>query len=489
MVHLQGEWGSGKSSFLNFIEKNLNSDGDKWVVVKYNAWKNQHISPPWWTLIDQIYKQSKESLTNCSWFGLCLREKWRRIIWYSGWEKIVSLVFTIVFCVVLYKYGSSLLGFLVDTPLQGSETESTMAEGAKETTKLAMEFDKDPMILLIKLIVTFGSLFGVLYSLSKFIATPFFINTSGEAASFISRAQDPMNRIKKHFGKLVNDISSKKENRELAVFIDDIDRCNEGFIVEFLEGIQTLFKDERVLYIIAGDKKWISTSFNNVYKSFGAVSSNENKLGELFLEKAFQLSFRMPNVSDRAKEDFWKHLLGDTEDTGQERIDSNTELQEEVKDKIKSEINNNRGKLTDPVFMKELENQFNMTPDYVTDILIKAKNENSQEIKHLLQEYHSVIKTNPRSIIRLANNYTMVRSTLMAERITFSEDKLFRWLVIEDLFPEINEKLNTMTAISDIENVIEDMKDNSLRARCLELLNEKPGGQFSIEDISHIKGL
>src|SRR5690606_6905879 len=43
MVHLNGEWGAGKSSFLKLIKKNLKAGDKKWVIIEYNAWQNQHI--------------------------------------------------------------------------------------------------------------------------------------------------------------------------------------------------------------------------------------------------------------------------------------------------------------------------------------------------------------------------------------------------------------------------------------------------------------
>ncbi len=112
MVHLQGEWGAGKSSFLNFISNNLSNKDEKWIIVNYNAWQNQHISPPWWTLIDHIYRKSKPQLNRINRFFLSVKENIRRIIWYNGGRKILASLLTIVFAMLIIRYGNSIIEFL-----------------------------------------------------------------------------------------------------------------------------------------------------------------------------------------------------------------------------------------------------------------------------------------------------------------------------------------------------------------------------------------
>lgn len=481
MVHLQGEWGAGKSSFLNFISKNLNTEGEKWIVVNYNAWQNQHISPPWWTLIDQIYRQSESQLTGYDKYLLWRKENYRRMIWYSGWQKALALLLTIGFTILIIAFGSSILEVLANKTVSSKNVTNA-------TPGLTID-------VFAKLLITLGSAIGVIYSFSKFITTPFIMKSSSEAVSFMSRASDPMTRIKSHFSNLVDNINSKEKKRQLAIFIDDIDRCNKEFIVHLLEGIQTLFKDKRVLYIIAGDKRWITTSFGNAYKEFSSDGSKSDELGELFLEKAFQLSFRMPNVEEGAKKEYWNYILGLSESKTEEapKIDSFEKLTKDQQTQVKKAITNATDYLTFPDFMKQMEDEFNLTRDTVTDLIIKEKNSDAGEIRHLLKDFHSVIDANPRSIIRLANNYTMTRSTLIAERKDISADKIFRWLVIEDLYPKIKLVVSKLSSIDDIKAIFEkEISAETLKNDCINLLideKKEKGGSFDIEEIKDIIGL
>ena len=499
MVHLQGEWGSGKSSFLNFIKKNLNDEDEKWIVVNYNAWQNQHISPPWWTLIDQIYRQSKAEFSWWCRFGLWSKENFRRVIWYSGWQKVLTLMLSIGFIILIFLFGSSILEILTNKTITSTAIDN-------KTTGLTIE-------VFANLLITLGSIIGVIYSLSKFISTPFFMTSSMDAVSFMNRASDPMNKIKRHFSKLVNNINRKNKNnhffkllekigfkqetRQLAIFIDDIDRCNKEFIVQLLEGIQTLFKDKRVLYIVAGDKNWITTSFGNIYKEFSNGNEVSSNLGELFLEKAFQLSFRMPNVEKEAKRKYWNHILGlpETEDSDNQFGETLKSLTFEIIEKLSILVDEYAAKREDiasPKIMKDMEKQFNLSADAVSDFVIEEKNKNKEELQHLLKDFHTLIDTNPRSIIRLANNYTMTLSTLIAERKYVSADKIFRWLVIEDLVPNIKHEIKIFTTLEMVQEYIDKIENPLHKENCNLLLKgnmEKEESILEIEEIKNIIGL
>jgi hypothetical protein len=485
MVHLQGKWGAGKSSFLNFIKKNLNSGDEKWIIVEYNAWQNQHIKPPWWSLIDQVYLKSKEQLKKLinrkACFHLWRKEVLRRIWRYSGWQKITAFFLFTVSIICIFYFGDDLL---------------TVFENSKELTKTNGDITDKSFISKLgdfgKLVLTIASLLGTLYGFTKFITIPFFINSSRDAESFVMKASDPMNQVKQHFNDLVSNINNKEKKRQLAIFIDDIDRCDKEFIVQLLEGIQTLFKDKKVLYIVAGDKNWISTSFANKYEEFASENVNKNQLGEFFIQKAFQLSFRLPNISEESKQNYWNHILGMNTDEESGKVDSIEDLSDAQQTEIKSVLKESKSELTNPEFVQNIQEKYNLTGDTASNIVIEEKNKDTEELKHLLQDYHKFIDTNPRSIIRLANNYTMARSILMAERVTFNEHVLFRWLVIEDLCPKVKTIVSTIEELIEFEEIINKNNDIIKRNNCLKLLKgdeEFMEGEITIGDIKTIKGL
>lgn len=494
MVHLQGEWGAGKSTFLNLIKKHLSDDKEDWIVVNYNAWQNQHITPPWWTLIDQIYRQTKTHKA-FKFFGKLRRsENLRRLKLYTGWQLIIAIILTLIFTTILITKGNSIVDYITHLPFFEGDNE------VKETGSAIGAFSK--------LFLTLASVVTIIFTFSKLVSSSFFLNSSDDANSFIKRSADPMSRIKVHFGKLVDNINtlekqrklrllwstvqiptSKIKKRQLAIFIDDIDRCNRDFIIELLEGIQTLFKDKKVLYIVAGDKNWITTSFANAYSEFNnQQSSKQHNLGELFLEKAFQLSLRMPNISDASKEEYWSHILGITEATNQKKVEVE-EISSELKKEVQQELDTAVEDITTPEFIQKFEEKHNLSSNAASSLIIEKKNESDQEIRHLLKDLHGLVETNPRSIIRLANNYTMTRSTLIAERKNFDAEKLLRWLILKDLNPSVIDAARSNKELEEIKEEIKDPLEKEPFEKLLALSKNGKVERLTVEEIKQFEGI
>jgi CheY-like chemotaxis protein len=103
MVHLHGPWGTGKTSVLNFLRAYL-QDADRpsaqpWVVVDFNAWQQQRVRPPWWTLIHAIYAQSARQLGLAR--SVLLRVRW--LVWRAraDWVPTLTAVVLILAAVLL----------------------------------------------------------------------------------------------------------------------------------------------------------------------------------------------------------------------------------------------------------------------------------------------------------------------------------------------------------------------------------------------------
>jgi hypothetical protein len=470
MVHLQGSWGSGKSTFLNLLQEHLSTEKRKWVVVKFNAWQNQHITPPWWTFINQIYHQANEKMT----WGSRIRFKWsenkRRILKYTQWQKVIQFSVFILFVGILLFYGKSFI--------EAAENYPSHKSNVSEAKGL-------PLIVFAKLIVSIGAAFGGIYMLSKFVSTPFLMRNASEAESFVRKASDPMQSIKTHFEGLIDNIN--REQFEVAVFIDDLDRCNTEYTIKLLEGIQTLFKERRVLYLVAGDKDWIATCFETNYKDFTNVVSSNQKLGELFLEKAFQLSIRLPQISEASKQKYWKFILNSD---GIQKETISPKIRAEIKARVK-ELNKT-GELKNTSILTDFENEFDIAESELSDVVLEVLDENQNDVKHLLENHHSLIESNPRAIIRLANEYTMYRNILWSERIDFDSDILFRWIIIESKFPIIAAKIRNNIKIIDTENFTELIAKIENQEKFNKLFNDSSnehGGQMTKNQLADILGI
>ncbi len=89
----------------------------------------------------------------------------------------------------------------------------------------------------------------------------------------------------------------------LVVFADDLDRCEEPEVKEFLTGMKTFLDDRRVYYVIAAD--------------IDKLRDKANKEEPEFLRKIVQIDWNVPNLNGKERELFIKNLLqeaGATED-------------------------------------------------------------------------------------------------------------------------------------------------------------------------------
>ena len=242
-LHIYGPWGSGKTTLLNLIEQEFKknsgeSEQEKWIVIRFNAWQQQRAGPAWWTLTDALYKQSKKQLRRTESLRLRFFENtWR---WLHGlsyrffWPSIILGIIVIV-----------LFAFDISSITKASQSIDDFFGYLQNRVGL--------VIASCLAIVT-----GIL-ALSKSLAP----GSSHAATEFIKLTNDPMDQISNHYNKLVKWI-----NKPIVVFIDDLDRCQGTYTVELLERIQTLFRDSNVIYIVTADRRWIYTCYEKAYDDF-----------------------------------------------------------------------------------------------------------------------------------------------------------------------------------------------------------------------------
>lgn len=416
MIHLQGAWGEGKSTFLRLLEKHLNdkakeSSGgvdkkEQWIIVNFNAWQHQHIDPPWWIFMDSVYRKIREDekYNPVIW----IKERWWRLFRLQKAYWLSVLLLLIIFLAVNIPAGFDWLNLkiLLKDP-----------ESAKN---------------ILSTITSYFSIFGSIWLVVKAISRSLIRASSDAANEFKNHFRDPMRELKRHYGEIIH-YSSKK----VAVFIDDLDRCNESFVVGLLEGIQTLFKEERVLYVIAGDRKWISICFENHYEKYKGVANEPiQRLGYLFLEKAFQLYIRLPKVPEATKKEYWEYILNPDSQNAKPPPEESEEKKKMMKE-IKTRVSQNysQEELVKPDNIEKIRKEYKLEQDEVTDIALEVMDESQEDIKHLLQSYYPLLDANPRSIKRLANQYTVYRNIMIAEGKRFERNKLFRWLVLQNKYP------------------------------------------------------
>lgn len=282
LVHVHGPWGIGKTSLLNFLREELHKrDPNPWVVVNFNAWQHQRLAPPWWWLMTSLYHQGFHELWRISWWR-AVRFRGREWLWRlkGGWQGLLMLLAAAALLFVIWRAG------FFDS-LSSDDFSLALAKGL--------------VVGVAAILTPLLAIWGVARSASRWLLT-----TSARGARiYIEHARDPMQTTKTHFAQLVDWLEFP-----LAIVIDDLDRCRPPFAVELLEGIQTLFRDVPVAYVIAADREWLASSYATEYSSFeGAFDEPGRPLGYLFLEKTFQMTLPIPVMTAETRDGYWRRLI------------------------------------------------------------------------------------------------------------------------------------------------------------------------------------
>ncbi len=437
ILHLHGEWGSGKSSILEFLRTALTAKREAdsprtpavaapWIVVDFNAWQNQRLDPPWWPLLDAIYRQAARQL---SW-GQRLAFRWREGWWRTRTKRADILIFLLVLV-------------LVGIPLYlifRSDFVSLIASGLEKSAEKS------------------GNISDILALVTAFLTATLVLSRSlltgsaRAAQSFLETAADPMERIQRHFQKMVGTIE-----RPIAVFVDDLDRCQSGYVVQLLEGIQTLFRDPRVVYVIAADQRWLHACFERTYEDFAeSVHEPGRRLGSLFLEKAFEISIAVPNLSPAVQAEYWRHLLGgDSEAIEREAATFEREARAEFagaasEQQVVSRLAGEKREATDDA-PAETPNPLRdrIRREAAVERLANATIEKS--VSYFLHPFAPLLDPNPRSMKRLLNAYAIRRdlAILAGHEVLVDEarrKKLALWVILSLRWPAIEDDLRARAA-------------------------------------------
>ena len=396
VLHLEGPWGSGKTSLLRFLCEYLNTQG--WLVVQFNAWQNQRVGAPWWLLIAEV---QREAVRRAPWpqkVWLWLRAMaWRARI--AGW-RIAGLF------AALALFGVAILvARAQDVP--GGAALITVVATAVTTVAAGVNALKG-----------MGGAFS---------------SRSG-AEDFVRQAADPMNKLQRRFCALVRSIG-----KPVAVLVDDLDRCRASYAVELLEGIQTVLREPPVTFVVAADRHWLYDCYEEVYPGHDRNGRDPGRpLGHLFLEKTFQLSTSVPRLSLTEREEFWRSLIFPAaepeqmaeleQELAREFADAQTEEETfTVLDRV-SQGSPARRRAARAVAVRKLS-----TPELV------------QATEHTLARFAPLLEPNPRAMKRLVNAYGVERALQIigghSTALDHPRERLALWTILKSRWPLLSDFL------------------------------------------------
>jgi hypothetical protein len=398
MVHLHGPWGSGKSSILNLLRRELEQpkQGEASLVVMFNAWKQQRMRPPWWALMNAIYRRAMDRPG--AWaerLGL-----WRRW-WFWRWKAEVLPI------ALVGAIAAGLIYLILSGQTQ-IDVEAAIKIGVVAAAALAS-------IYAYARVMIFGS--------QKAVQT------------YADLTTDPYRRIVKLFNRLVADIRPP-----LVVFVDDLDRCDSDYVVELLEGIQTLFRHAPVTYVVAADRKWICSSFEKKYGDFaGSIGEPCRPLGYLFLDKLFQISAEMPRLTREVQASYLAALLAEVAPSA---TAISPELIAEAEERVSGISNEadlqqliaeDEAQVVPAESLKESLDRHRALRHAAALQITSAQA--AAETEHRLQKLSHLLESNPRSMKRLVNAVGMAQARGILEGRPAAPETRARWAMLSLRWP------------------------------------------------------
>jgi chromosomal replication initiation ATPase DnaA len=456
IINIHGQWGAGKTTFLNLLQNELqNHSNNKWIVVWFNAWENRHIRPEWWPLLDRIYRDSvsqKKGNKEGVWH-IKFQEWWWRF--YSGrkLELLGFLASSLLFALILFWVMRP--GFLSDQHFMQR-----------------IEAVAKPI----------GFVFSALSTIflgTRFVSQALISSGSANAAKiYLQFTPDPIANIKAHF----NDLIEKKINKPVIVFIDDLDRCDRRYLVNLLESVQTMLDHKKVFYVIAADQRWLFAAFEKTYDEFKeSIKEPGKKIGYLFLEKIFQLSMSIPNISDETRVVYLDYLLGNKKQIEAKR--AKIEEKRKVFEKDLAGIKNEQG------LINKVQSQKPGTIDKVlmreVAVAKSASLEIEKETVHFLSCFAHLMEPNPRAIKRLVTYYGVLRAIaiLCDEEIISDLNKRnqlalwtitkMRWPLLADYLEEYPKYLHNFRTGQEDKTIHPDVIELVKNQDVLDVLNGK----------------
>jgi hypothetical protein len=405
LVHLDGPWGSGKSTLFEFLKKGLDKD---FLVVSVNAWREQRVGIQWWTLYQSLCAARRKRSRH---------KRWESV--RDTWDAVAVRGFSVMAVVVAVAFVSAL----------GLWLSSRSADSAVKVIDS-----------IVKSLTLVGLLTGTIVA-TRSLLLPY---SKRGAKNLEAGSANPMEEVRRLFVRALS-----RAKMPVVFLIDDLDRCDEDYVVRFLEVVQTLVRDAvddesrgriRGPYcFVAADGQWLRSSFENHYQGSRLTEVPGRPLGYLFLEKVFQLHVRLPTIPKDTQEMFYASLL--QERSGATLPDA---AQRALIDDAKAATNQARS-----------TSELRQAAEVVKNIAdqqeqLAARGRIAVRLAELLADndydnellpFAKYLEPNPRSMKLFINHVGIQQSLRALEGVNVSTAALALWSVVETRWPVLADDL------------------------------------------------
>ncbi len=282
-VSIEGEWGTGKTSFMTQL-----SDGEhvgkEHATVFFNAWRNDSAESLWAAFALQCVKDLRRHL---GWWPRLLadaRLSSKRFDMAASLPALLVAAFRLALVAALVWAAFHVKLDLGHASDPAGEAFKAVIAGGGALGVLAFAFSA-----LKKIRDVVGDPFDV--SLRKYIAAPDYRSR----IAFVERFHEDFRNVFECY---------VRANDKVFIFIDDLDRCDAPLVAELVQAINLLTSSNVCgpIFVIGMDRKVVAAAlaakFDTTLK-YLAGPGNDAALdyGYAFMDKFVQVPFRLPRAS------------------------------------------------------------------------------------------------------------------------------------------------------------------------------------------------
>jgi|GEM_PF-5759498 hypothetical protein len=329
-VSVEGEWGSGKSSFMLQLEDKLRAIGVSGEVstphrlpltIRFNAWRHDKDEALWAAFATEFARKValSQNVSRRMWGHLRLFV--RRFRWRQGWPDLVRTILSWLFVCAVLSLASILLfkvgwRWLIDLARQIPAPDTDKPETWSAWVTWIEGFGRAGIIIGYLTIIFSGWVKIRKYlgnpletDLRKYLRSPSY----EQRVSFIEQFHEDFSRI----------IDAYAGEKTIYVFIDDLDRCEIPKAAELMQAINLLVSgDQRgLIFIIGMDREKVAAGlavknekllpYLYISQQSSPIDRNDLKglaFGYEFIEKFIQIPFSVPLPAEQNLENLFTSI-------------------------------------------------------------------------------------------------------------------------------------------------------------------------------------
>jgi predicted KAP-like P-loop ATPase len=264
---VHGDWGAGKSSILEMIEKALEDD-EHVVCLKFNGWRYQGFEDAKIALIEGIVTE----LLRVRPWSVAIKNKIKGLLKRVDYLKLAR------------HSGHALWNMTAGLPSPGQ---------VEALTNTFQRFADNPGQF-----VTRENIEGAVKSAGGYLKP-----AEGK------RTPQEIEEFRKAFGALLKEAKIE----QLVVLVDDLDRCLPETAIQTLEAIRLFVSSERTVFVIGADEGMIEYAVRRHFPDLDTATSLPRDYARNYLEKLIQVPFRLAALGEAETRIYVALLLLGTE--------------------------------------------------------------------------------------------------------------------------------------------------------------------------------